>query len=203
MTFSQGLAYIMRHAWLWPLLFWLRPLETMERVGQDGKVWAEPACAVIGGAAWGAAVGTLIWVWAGDITTIWALAGAFAGAFTGAFVVTAAVANAFVVVFAGTFAFVFAGAGAGAVSAAFIGLTYMGIAAAGIAIAQWLPAGIVDIFALITAIIVLIFPVWAGVSDKTPKWVEPVLVTFLLLFLPLAAFALFPRSTLTEMPIWE
>ena len=33
MTFFQGMAYVMRHAWLWPLLFWLRPLEVM---GGDG-----------------------------------------------------------------------------------------------------------------------------------------------------------------------
>jgi hypothetical protein len=29
MTFFQGIIYVFRHAWLWPLLFWLRPLEVM------------------------------------------------------------------------------------------------------------------------------------------------------------------------------
>ena len=33
MTFFQGIIYVMRHAWLWPPLFWLRPLEVM---GGDG-----------------------------------------------------------------------------------------------------------------------------------------------------------------------
>jgi hypothetical protein len=47
----------MRHAWLWPL-------EMMERARQGGQEWAELACAVIGGAAWGAVAGTLIHCWA-------------------------------------------------------------------------------------------------------------------------------------------
>jgi hypothetical protein len=163
MTFFQGLAYVMRYAWLWPLLFWLRPLEVIERVEQDNQEWAELACALLGSASWGAVAGTLIWIGTGDITAIWVLA----------------------------FAITFAVAGAGSV--------YIGIAAAGIVMSQWLPSDVVNFFILTIATVTFVFSVWAVFSErwsvlKMPNWAENVLAIPWLVLLPLAAFALFPRS---------
>lgn len=31
MSFKAGLAHVLRHCWLWPIQFWLRPLDVMDR----------------------------------------------------------------------------------------------------------------------------------------------------------------------------
>jgi len=83
-TFRQGIAYVLRHAWLWPLEFWLRPLDVIDRNRNTQQDWAEFSCSLVGGAAWGAAIGILLWLWSGDAQAIWTIAGAFAGAGAGA-----------------------------------------------------------------------------------------------------------------------
>ncbi len=78
------LAYILRHAWLWPLVFWMRPLEVIQRINNNGRKWTELICAILGGGVWGATVGVILWFWMDNFHIIWILAiiGAFALAIT-------------------------------------------------------------------------------------------------------------------------
>ncbi len=128
MTFWQGVAYVLRHAWLWPLEFWLRPLDVIDRIQKSQQDWAELGCALVGGAAWGAAIGILLWLWSGDAQAIWAIAVAgtvavtYAVAFTVTYAVAGAVTYAVAVAGAVTVAFAGAGAGAGAFAGAFAGV---------------------------------------------------------------------------------
>lgn len=144
MTFRQGVAYVLHHAWLWPLEFWLRPLDVLNRLEKVEQANVEIICAILGGAVWGMFAGISVWLWTGEIQDIWILtdavtfafifavalacgvasggaftgngAGAFAGAFAGAIAFPISFAGAF----AGFFAFAAAAAFSGAVIFAYI-----------------------------------------------------------------------------------
>ncbi|OQY55835.1 MAG: hypothetical protein DRR08_25860 [Candidatus Parabeggiatoa sp. nov. 2] len=78
----------MRHAWFWPIEFWLRPLTVIDRIEEFD--WAEFFAALIGGGLWGALVGTVLWLINGDIHSIWVTAVAVALAGAGAVAVAEA-----------------------------------------------------------------------------------------------------------------
>src|SRR5262249_21188244 len=94
MIWRNGFSYVLRHAWLWPLVFWLRPFAVLARLVSNRTVWMEFACAVGGGAIWGSMAGSLLWLWTGEMHAIWGLG----------FAVTVAVALAFAGAAAGPFA---------------------------------------------------------------------------------------------------
>ncbi|MCP4695837.1 MAG: hypothetical protein GY862_03150 [Gammaproteobacteria bacterium] len=114
---SNGLAYILRHAWLWPLRFWLRPLAVIRDVeDNDRNEWEVFATALLGGLAWGTAGGVPLWLLTDNPHAIWVLAVAFAVAV--AFVVAAAFDSAVAVAVVGVGAVAVAVAGAVAVAVA-------------------------------------------------------------------------------------
>jgi hypothetical protein len=78
MMWRHGLRYVLRHAWLWPLVFWLRPFDVMARLKSHQLAWMEFAAAGVGGAVWGSMAGGLLWFWTGEVHAIWSLG--FAGA---------------------------------------------------------------------------------------------------------------------------
>jgi hypothetical protein len=78
MTLRQGLSYVLRHAWLWPLRFWLRPLDVIDDAKQENREGLELACAVTGGAVWGLVAGVVLWTWTGDLHNLWVLPIVFA-----------------------------------------------------------------------------------------------------------------------------
>lgn len=73
----QTIDYVLRHLWLWPLQFWLRPLNVSERSFQTDQISAEFWCSVFGSALWGALLGIGVWQWKGEIQAIWQLALSF------------------------------------------------------------------------------------------------------------------------------
>lgn len=131
MSFAKGLAYVLRHCWLWPLEFWLRPLDVIDR-GLSKRV-LEMVSAFAGGALWGA----LLSIVADKTYAIWTLAAAFASVTTFAFAFALAG-----VVAAGIFAAI-AVAGAIVVSA-FVGSA---VADAGASVA-FTSAAVASIFAV-------------------------------------------------------
>ena len=149
MSIKQALSYILRHFWLWPLVFYLRPLETIQRLEKIGTAedLMEFITALLGGAWWGALLGIALWAMTGNPHAIWvlavavavaiavAVAFAFAGAIAIAIAIAVAVAGAIAVAIAGAVAIavVVAGAGAGAGAVAFAG------AVVGVAIGLGLP----------------------------------------------------------------
>ena len=42
MSFKAGLKHVLRHCWLWPIQFWLRPLDMIDRIQkfQVAEMWA-------------------------------------------------------------------------------------------------------------------------------------------------------------------
>nr|VFK60263.1 MAG: hypothetical protein BECKTUN1418F_GA0071002_12092 [Candidatus Kentron sp. TUN] len=151
MSIKQALSYILRHFWLWPLVFYLRPLETIQRLEKIGTAedLMEFITALLGGAWWGALLGIALWAMTGNPHAIWvlavavavaiavAVAFAFAGAIAIAIAIAVAVAGAIAVAIAGAVAIAVvvagAGAGAGAGAVAFAG------AVVGVAIGLGLP----------------------------------------------------------------
>ena len=153
MSIKQALSYILRHFWLWPLVFYLRPLETIQRLEKIGTAedLMEFITALLGGAWWGALLGIALWAMTGNPHAIWvlavavavAIAVAVAFAFAGAIAIAIAIAVAVAVAVAGAIAVaiagavaiavVVAGAGAGAGAVAFAG------AVVGVAIGLGLP----------------------------------------------------------------
>ncbi|MFO1429467.1 MAG: hypothetical protein U1F76_04895 [Candidatus Competibacteraceae bacterium] len=76
MTSRERLVYVLHHAWLWPLEFWLRPLDVMDRLKQPEQKTVEFISALLGSAFWGALAGVSVWLRTGEIQAIWVLAGA-------------------------------------------------------------------------------------------------------------------------------
>ncbi|MCP4695339.1 MAG: hypothetical protein GY862_00615, partial [Gammaproteobacteria bacterium] len=60
MNIPPALAYVLRHAWLWPLVFWMRPLQVIYEADQSNQEIRELWCAVLGGALWGLAGGVIL-----------------------------------------------------------------------------------------------------------------------------------------------
>jgi hypothetical protein len=113
-TFREGLIYVLRHAWLWPLEFWLRPLDVMDRLRQDEQKNAEFICALLGGTLWGALAGVSVWLWTGDFQAIWILAGA------GIVTCTVALSGVVAIVVVVVIVVAVAATGAGAVAVAIV-----------------------------------------------------------------------------------
>lgn len=90
---NKILTHILRHAWFWPLEFWMRPLTVIDRF--EKAKWLEFFAALVGSGLWGALIGTVLWFINGDIHTVWvmAVAGALAGAATTAGLTTLALVN--------------------------------------------------------------------------------------------------------------
>jgi hypothetical protein len=168
MTFRQGIAYVLRHAWLWPLEFWIRPLDIIDRLYDTKQKTVEVICALLGGGLCGLLMGILIWLWTGEIQAVWILAtifvivivivivivstiatavlgplavlgaGAVLGASAGTVVGVLAIAGAILGAGAGTGA----GAGASAVLGAGVGTFLSLLAFIGIILGIWLPDSI-------------------------------------------------------------
>jgi len=71
MSFWEGLAHVLRHGWLWPIEFWLRPLDVIDRGWHNGYI--EVFAAFLGGVVWGAVTGSTLWLASGEFQAIWML----------------------------------------------------------------------------------------------------------------------------------
>ena len=202
MTWRHELSYVLRHAWLWPLVFWMRPLDVLERLESHRLPWMESAAAGAGGAVWGIMAGSLLWFWTGEVHAIWSLgiAGALAGAlaFAGPDAGTGALAGALASVFTG--AAMGAGTGA-AMGAAFVVI----VAALGISIGIWFPY--ITLYLVIGVVIIfIVFTLWK-LLDKTvegfniPDWADNTCIVTWFIGMPIAAFLLFPHSPAGQTPI--
>ncbi len=145
MTFRQSLNYVLRHLWLWPLEFWLRPLTLRQRIADHEK--EELISAILGGAVWGLIIGLFVWYYTGFVHAIWIPAIGFVFAFAFAFellnvkdvavsiavsvAVSVAVSGVVVVAFAYAFAFAFAVAVIGVVGGVVGGAIVFAYAIAG------------------------------------------------------------------------
>ena len=122
------LKYILRHGWLWPLEFWLRPFAVHERIIENDRIEEnnrkELSSSLSGATLAGILLAVLFW-WTGKVPAeqIWsfAVAVALAVAVAGAFAFAGAGAFAFAGVYAGVYAF------AGVYAGAFTGLAIIGI----------------------------------------------------------------------------
>ncbi|MEN8221451.1 MAG: hypothetical protein ABFS56_34950, partial [Pseudomonadota bacterium] len=67
--------HILRHAWFWPIEFWMRPLMVIDRFKKDKS--SEFFAALLGSGLWGALIS--LWLINGDVHSIWVTAGAETG----------------------------------------------------------------------------------------------------------------------------
>ncbi len=226
MSFKAGLRHVLRHCWLWPIQYWLRPLDMMDRMQkcQIAEVWA----GVLGSAILGAVLGIPIWLATGETSAIWGLAVA----------VAVAVVFAAVFAFAGTVAFVYAGsvavavtvAGAGAAA----GVVAVAVAGAGTVVGMGVGVGIgaavpvAVIYFIVTAVLGLLigiflpsivsgllaisgglvlilgpFMAYRSLADR-PVFSGLAKIWGILLFLvlPIAGWAAFPQTMVKLMPVW-
>jgi hypothetical protein len=225
------LAHILRHAWFWPIEFWMRPLTVIDRYKE--AEWAEFVASLIGSGFWGTIVGTVLWLMNGDIHSIWitAVAGTIAGviaiSIAGAFAVVFALAivGVFAVTLAVVFAFSEAGADVGAVVVtgimvlaavmvvgeeakagilvgALLG-TYLLI---GAGLGSWLPLKMVAYFTLIIGLIqmiaIIIFKNTKKNDSLYEKWSRITLAITSVIGLPIAGFAFFPLTPIEQTSVW-
>ncbi len=208
MTPSQFLSHLLRHAWLWPLEFWLRPVTIKRRINADNQ-WAELFAALLGGSLWGALIGTVLWLGNGDVNSIWIMMMVVAFAFAFAFVVA--------VVVAGAFAFAGAGAGAGVgVVAVVVAVVVAGTGAdagayllfmgtLGIFLGLWLNLTTLSyLLATIDILTLLLFLIWR--LAKSGSWLEQgsktgLAMTWVIGF-PLVGFAFFSSVPIEQTHLW-
>jgi MFS family permease len=81
---NKFIAHILRHAWFWPIEFWMRPLTVIDRI--EEAEWPEFFAALVGGGLWGALMGTVLWFINGDVHSIWVIAFAVAFAVAGGYI---------------------------------------------------------------------------------------------------------------------
>jgi hypothetical protein len=207
MSPSESVRYVLRHAWLWPLRFWMRPLVVIAAAKEQHAEFEAVFCGFVGGALYGTIAGGLVWAWSGNPNAVWlgaigtgsAVAGASAGggvvAGAGAFVIVGAVAVAVAVAGAFAGAVVVAGAGvivvAGAVAGSDAG-TGVGDDADTIAGAGGDALGIASMCA---------FGIATGISFKA--WVLPAIAIVGTLVLCLSLWELISRLRFDrERPDW-
>ncbi|MCP4699007.1 MAG: hypothetical protein GY862_19465 [Gammaproteobacteria bacterium] len=90
MSFNKSARYVLRHAWLWPLVFWMRPMMVVRDAIEHDRRETEIFCALLGGAAWGLISGLVIWYFTDNHHAFWILAVSAAVSFTVAFAVAGA-----------------------------------------------------------------------------------------------------------------
>nr|VFK53529.1 MAG: hypothetical protein BECKTUN1418F_GA0071002_10235 [Candidatus Kentron sp. TUN]VFK55648.1 MAG: hypothetical protein BECKTUN1418E_GA0071001_103117 [Candidatus Kentron sp. TUN] len=225
MTAKQIIRTILHRFWLWPLIFYLRPLEVFQkfRDAKPTEVYIELIAAVLGGALWGVLFGGIVWAVNDDIHAIWILALAFAiafalavdgvGADTGVGGVAGAVAGATTATGVGIAAFVAAAAGLGVFAFSGTGVVFgtilvaVVVAIAGIAVNSWLPAIGENSIVLILSIAFSLFSLWVILARlrsrlHIPDWVKITWIFLWLLGIPLAAFILFPRISNQDALSW-
>lgn len=90
------LMHILKHAWLWPLMFFLRPFDIPERIKADENlIRAEVWSAIFGGVLWGSTIGILLWLTEStNIHAIWILPSTFAVTFIGVLNIAFGLSNA-------------------------------------------------------------------------------------------------------------
>ena len=217
------LAYVVRHTWLWPLRFWLRPLAVVHE-GISGQFWAVLWSAELGASVWGLAVGAVLHRLTGDSATLWvtplsfALCTAVSAALDRGVAVTSAVIGAVAVagIGAGTATIAIPIAGAAAVSGvqalanvvggargeeAFVFalmVTFMGV---GIAKGAWLDPGWALLgLGAIGAAMLLLGLLHSFLYRGLPN--SYLLMLMWVFGIPLASFALLPSAPVSQSVTW-
>jgi len=224
MSFKAGLKHVLRHCWLWPIQFWLRPLDVINRFAKKGI--AESCSAILGGFLWGSIVGIGIWLDTGEIQAIGVLAAAVSIVIASLCPILQAkidsenIVSSIALTLISAFSFFL---GAGAVGIALGGSIFntarhsVGIINILIGIFLYLALGIFglslgidrikfNVFLILTLgvllIDLLILLVFYILDKKAPEWIT-ITVSFACLFLwPLVSFGAFPESIMTQIPIW-
>ncbi|MBF0435437.1 MAG: hypothetical protein HQL77_08710 [Magnetococcales bacterium] len=175
MKWPAYILYLLRHFWLWPFVFWLRPMDVIQRGRKE--VLREMLLALLGFGLWGTLGGVLLWWSTGDTQSGFVFAAAAAAATAGAAAGAAAVA---VAAAAAAAAGAGAGAGAGAVTGAVAGDgDGDGAAAGGLVILiilvnilvgtglhQYVSPQYIGLITAIGAVVILLHPVLAYMNSK-------------------------------------
>jgi hypothetical protein len=203
----EFLTHILRHAWFWPIEFWMRPLTVIDRY-KEAEI-PEFIASLIGGGFWGVVIGTVLWLMNGDIRIIWiiALAGMLAGArailrvkvrtetvkktkvVMGAVVGVIAVTGAITGTVTGTLAVILAAQGDIVFALGF-----------GILLNLWLNLTTIIHLTLIIGLIQILATIIYGYTKS--KWSKNILDVTWYIGVPTVGFAFFPHIAVEQTPIW-